>query len=123
MENGTQVVKLGKCSPNDENEPPIACGRFTNTDGSQFDCAHQSLMERHGVTGEGCAGDLIDDETGKAVDVEICYCGTDGCNNNCICPSEKPDTDTDKPYLDEPSISDFTGLHVIGSLRLRHYTE
>ena len=67
-----------------------SCGMFANTFGSHYDCADETLMSKHGVIGEGCAGELIDDSTGEPVDVKICYCQYDGCNKNCTCqPKER----------------------------------
>ena len=58
-------------------------------------------MKKHGVaSGEGCAADLYDDETGDIVDVEICYCSSDGCNKNCTCSkSDRPDSSEKKVWF------------------------
>ena len=83
IENGEQVIRLQECPRYNNDDPVKACGIFTNSNGSQYGCARRSLMEKHGVSEPGCADDLIHDQTGKAADVEICYCSTDGCNKNC----------------------------------------
>ena len=95
-ENGKQVVSLQECPRYvvlkyaSSYSSVKACGRFTNSNGSQYGCASGSLMEKHGVSEPGCADDLIHDPTGKTADVEICYCIRDGCNKNCTC-SDKSD--------------------------------
>ena len=86
VENEELVEKLIECPLYEGEEPANACGRFTNSNGTQYDCAHEELMKKHGVaSGSGCAENLVDDETGEIVDVEICYCSSNGCNRNCTC--------------------------------------
>ena len=78
--------KLIECPIYEGEEQARACGSFKNSDGTQYDCASEDLLKKHGViSGDGCADNLFNDDTGEIVDVEICYCSSDGCNRNCTC--------------------------------------
>lgn len=112
IENGEQIVRLQECRRYDDNEPAKGCGRFTNANGTQYDCAHESLMEKHGVSETGCADDLIDDETGQTVDVEICYCSTDGCNRNYTCCDK---SDRESGNFAKPPSSNLSVTFIPGS--------
>ena len=80
-----------------QNELPTACGKMTDEGGINFYCAYESLMKQHGVPeGKGCAKDIVTAD-GKEIDMEICYCVSDGCNKNCSCSSENLGTASDAP--------------------------
>ena len=86
IENNKSIDKLIECPIYEGEEKAKSCGSFKNSDGTQYDCASEDLLKKHGViSGDGCADNLFNDETGEIVDVEICYCSTDGCNRNCTC--------------------------------------
>ena len=75
-----------------QNEVPTSCGKMTDAGGINLYCGYDSLLKQHGVpAGKGCAEDVYS-EDGSPITMEIWYCVNDGCNKNCICSMEKPDS-------------------------------
>ena len=71
---------------------PTSCGKLTDAGGINLYCGYDSLLKQHGVpSGKGCAEDVYS-EDGSPITMEICYCANDGCNKNCTCSMEKPDS-------------------------------
>ena len=72
-------------NPQGHKESPIACGSMKETSATNLYCAYESLMKQHGISGveerTECVTDFVGEDN-KPLDMEICYCNTDGCNKD-----------------------------------------
>ena len=111
-DSGNKGIELIECPIYGEtNESPTACGKMTEkTEDANLYCAYGSLMKQHGVSKKaGCAKDLTEQD-GTPLNMEICYCTTEGCNKNCTCSSDQTGFKTLRPDLAKTSSVDLTIL-------------
>ena len=95
---GTKGQDLVDCpmyeNPQGKKEPSIACGSMKEAESTNVYCAYESLMKQHGISDadHGCVTDLVGEDN-KPLNMEICYCNTDGCNKNCTCAMKTSDAE------------------------------